>query len=104
MKYIKIIFLAIGLMISVSAWAADQKKEEGVKHNGVVFNIAKDRKVEKIGGIYEPEGLDKYVERRMNEVTEHMNRIEAQVEKISQKLEAMSASTSISSIEEKASL
>ena len=104
MKYLNISFLVMVLIVSSNAWAADERKEEGVKHNGVVFNIAKDRKVEKIGGIYEPEGLDKYVERRMNEVTEHMNRIEAQVEKISQKLEAMSASTSIASIEEKASL
>jgi hypothetical protein len=38
-------------------------KDEGVKKNGVTWNIAQDRNVILFGGAYQPEGLDLYMQR-----------------------------------------
>ncbi len=46
---------------------------------GVVFNMANDRKIEKTGGIYEPEGLDKYFSRRMDKMSEQIAGLEKQI-------------------------
>lgn len=69
----------------------EEKPAEGVRHQGIIFNIAKDRKIEKIGGIYEPEGLDKYVERRTDEVLRRMEKIESQLEETNHKLDQLAA-------------
>jgi hypothetical protein len=54
-------------------------QESGQKKYGVIFNIAEDRKVEKVGGIYEPEGLDKYVRRRFDAVDERLDSLEKMI-------------------------
>lgn len=54
----------------------------GVKKHGVVYNIAEDRQVEKVGGIYEPEGLDKYMQRRFDALENRMSQIEDQIGKM----------------------
>ncbi len=54
------VFLFGILLSGLPAFAAE---DEGVKQYGVVFDIAKDRKVENAGGLYQPEGLDKYMKR-----------------------------------------
>ncbi len=80
--------LVLFLLVPAVSFAADDKKEnESVKVNGIVFNIAKDRKIEKIGGVYEPEGIDKYVDRRMSEMTERLQRIEIQLDETNKKLD-----------------
>ena len=48
-------------------------EERGVKKYGVVQNIAEDRRVEKIGGTYEPEGLDKYLKRKLDELNKDLS-------------------------------
>ncbi len=70
--------------------ADDARQEKGVKVNGVVFNIAKDRKIEKIGGVYNPEGIDKYVDRRFVEMTERLQKIELQLDETNKKLDIIS--------------
>lgn len=60
---------------------------DSVKVNGVTFNIAKDRKIEKVGGIYEPEGIDKYVDRRVSELSDRLQQMEAKMNETNQKLD-----------------
>jgi len=76
-------------LVSPLSFAEEPSSDQGVKHNGVVFNIAKDRKIEKIGGIYEPEGVDKYVNRKINEVNDRIERLEVQVIDSNKKLDAI---------------
>jgi len=57
MRYLQIVLLILGIGVTGCL--------EQV-YAGVVRNIASDRKMEKIGGISEPEGLDKYIKRRMD--------------------------------------
>lgn len=58
----------------------------GQKHNGVIYNIADDRQVEKVGGIYEPEGLDKYMKRRFDTMDAKLNDIQGQLEKMAEQM------------------
>ena len=49
--------------------AADVSNEDqAVKKVGISWNIAKDRKIENIGGLYQPEDLDKYMRRLVDEL------------------------------------
>ena len=93
MKFKKIIFILIGVLVTANAFSAEEK-DNGVRVNGIAFNIAKDRKIEKIGGLYEPEGIDKYVERRMNQVSEEISKLDAKIEALNHKLEEISAKLS----------
>lgn len=67
--------------------ADESNQDQGVKRNGVVFNISPDRRIEKVGGIYEPEGLDKYVDRRMREISERIDSLDAQIKSTNAKLD-----------------
>jgi|GEM_PF-1806539 len=90
MKYFKTGMLFILLLSNAMPLlfsAEENKNVGGVLSHGVVFNIAKDRKIEKIGGIYEPEGIDKYVERKVNELSERMAKFEAQLDQTNSKLD-----------------
>ncbi len=81
---------------SAGAFAADNADQEnGVKVNGVVFNISKDRKIEKVGGVYNPEGLDKYVDRKVTEMTERLQKIEAQIDESNKKLDKLTEQISL---------
>lgn len=77
--------------------AESSEPDQGVKRNGVVFNISPDRRIEKVGGIYEPEGLDKYVDRRMREISQRIDSLDAQVEKTNAKLDQILAQLAKSS-------
>lgn len=67
-------------------WAdADENKNSGVSRYGVTHNIAQDRKVEKVGGIYEPEGLDKYMKRKFDD-------LEAKINGLAEKIEGLTRS------------
>jgi len=78
----RILLLSAALIIfnPVQGQAID---ESGVKLKGVVHNIAEDRLVERVGGRYEPEGLDKYMQRKFERLT-------AELESVSVKVDAMS--------------
>ena len=94
MKFINQLLLLTGMIAAFSplCFSANETKtkDEGVTSHGVVFNIAKDRKVEKVGGLYEPEGLDKYVDRKVSELSERMARFEAQLDQTNSKLDEIS--------------
>lgn len=82
------IFAAIAVMLcgfaAGSVWA-DENDNSGVVRYGVTHNIAEDRKVEKVGGIYEPEGLDKYMKRKFDD-------LEAKIEGLAEKIEGLTRS------------
>ncbi len=88
-KFRLLFFGSMFVLCFLASGYGQEESETGVRHNGVVFNIAKDRRVEKVGGIYEPEGLDKYVDRRMSEISEKMQKLEGQVELLLKKLDEM---------------
>lgn len=48
---------------------------EGVKVKGFVHNIAQDREVKKIGGQYQPEGLDIYLKRHIDRLYQQMENL-----------------------------
>ncbi len=64
--------------------------DKGMKKYGIVHNIAEDRRLEKVGGLYEPEGLDIYMKRHMDGLEEKMNGVEGKVEEMREKLEEVS--------------
>ncbi len=91
---LKRFFLMMGLaMLSAGAAAPLQaeEKENGVLAGGVVHNIASDRKVEKIGGILQPEPLDLYLKRLFLELSQQMTRIENRLENIEKNMPALKA-------------
>ena len=53
--------------------------DSGVKVKGFVYNIAPDREVKKIGGIYEPEGLDLYLKRHLDRLTSEIGQLQEDV-------------------------
>ncbi len=66
------------VLVSCSAWA----EEAGQKKYGVVQNIAEDRVVERVGGIYEPEGIDKYMKRRFDMLADQLNKMDSRLANI----------------------
>ncbi|MBI3306656.1 MAG: hypothetical protein HYZ84_02460 [Candidatus Omnitrophica bacterium] len=70
---------------------AQNEKDAGVKSYGVIHNIAEDREVEKVGGIYEPEGLDKYMKRKFDEVNVKMNAISVKIDALTASLKDIDA-------------
>jgi hypothetical protein len=69
---------------------------EGVKKYGVVHNIAEDRIFENIGGLHEPEGLDKYMKRhfdslqlKINELSGEIRALTMQVNDVKKKLDVI---------------
>ncbi len=86
------VFLAAFLVAQSGILLAEDQmaQDSGIRKYGVVHNIADDRKVEKVGGIYEPEGLDKYLQRRLDDVTARLDEFSEKLNKIDQKLESLS--------------
>jgi len=77
-----IVLIFSAILIDRILWADDEKK--GVLAAGVIHNIAPDRKVERVGGIMQPEPLDLYLKRlfeqmytKMDVLDERLQRIEA---------------------------
>lgn len=61
-------------------------KDVAVRKLGVSWNMAEDRKIENNGGIYEPEGLDKYMKRLVEGLSAKIDQVIAQNERIEKKL------------------
>ncbi len=77
LKFLTLSLFAVLFLTSSAAFAEEQK---GVTKGGVVFNIAADRKVESIGGIVQPEPLDLYLKRLMDNLGERLTRLEEKVD------------------------
>jgi hypothetical protein len=69
----------------------DEDEDTGVLSHGVVHNIAEDRKVIRVGGKYEPEGLDFYIQRHFEDLTERMRALEAKLDAIESELQSLRA-------------
>jgi len=86
-KYLFLCMVLVFVLCPREAFTEPTDEERGVTHNGVVFNIAKDRKIERIGGLYEPEGIDKYFERKMDEVKVRIAGLEEKLNESNKKLD-----------------
>ena len=89
-------WLCLGLLLMMpSGWAqygeemttATEDVEIGVRRQGVVHNIAGDRRVERVaGGLYEPEGLDIYLKRHIEQLAGQITHLETQVTEMKEDL------------------
>ncbi len=87
------VFLLAGLWIcSTGLQAATEvsSKDQAVQEVGVAWNMASDRKIENDGGIYQPEGLDKYMKRyfdqfnaKIDQLIERSDRLEKKIDELS---------------------
>jgi len=74
-------FLLLLVLELPQAWSNEEEKH-GVLAAGVVHNIASDRKVEKIGGIMQPEPLDGYLKRLFEELSKKIDVIDQRLQNI----------------------
>jgi len=80
--------LAAAGLILITA-KGSEAQEGGQKKYGVIHNIADDRLVERVGGIYEPEGIDKYMKRKFDEVSAQIAGLERKMADVEQKLDSI---------------
>lgn len=83
-------FVVLLAAIPVLTNAQDEDESQGVKRYGVVHNIAPDRQVVNVGGIYEPEGLDIYLKRQLDRVDSRLGSIESKLSKLEDDVRALS--------------
>lgn len=69
----------------------------GVRKDGVIHNIAEDREVIKIGGINEPEGLDKYMKRHFDQMDRRISGLEQKIDQINAEMGNLSKSIQMQS-------
>ena len=77
------------LVICGTVYSEDNESSQGVKKYGVVHNIAEDRQVVKIGGVYEPEGLDFYMKRQFDRIMTELEKIQNKLSKLEDEVKAM---------------
>lgn len=65
------------------------REDQGVSKLGVTWNIAKDRRIENDGGLYQPEGLDKYMRRLIDELSARIDRLAEQNAVLEQKIDQL---------------
>jgi hypothetical protein len=90
--------VVVGWGIAAMLWAGsgllwaegEEGSREGVKKYGLVHNIAEDRRVEKVGGLYEPEGLDLYMKRHMDVLEEQIKGLKNKLDTMDRKLDEVS--------------
>ncbi len=76
---LKALFWGVFAAVFFSLTTASQAEDGGQKKYGVIHNIAEDRQVERVGGIYEPEGIDKYMKRRFDDLAAQINRLDSRM-------------------------
>jgi hypothetical protein len=91
-KFTVLFFLGAMLAgMSQAVWATMEasEKDESVRKMGVAWNIAQDRKMENIAGVYEPEGMDKYVKRYFDQLSAKLDELSAKIDKLSTQVAAI---------------
>lgn len=90
-----ILCLVLSSMMSGNALAEDESSE-GVTKFGVTHNVAPDREIVKVGGRYEPEGIDFYLKRkfdatdtRMVELINKLDEMDKRLKSLEEKLELL---------------
>lgn len=63
--------------------------DQSVKKVGVAWNIAEDRQIENDGGLYQPEGLDKYMKRLFEGLSDKIDRLAEQNQRLEQKIDSL---------------
>jgi hypothetical protein len=82
------------LMFSVSSIALGEESEYGkydealggVVSHGIVHNIARDRRVIKTAGLWEPEGVDKYMKRHFDALSTKIDKLGNQIKSMERKM------------------
>ena len=99
-KVVAVFLMAVMMGMSPAAWAVMEasEKDASVRKLGVAWNIAEDRKMENISGVYEPEGLDKYVKRYFDQLTAKVDELSSKIDKLSTQVAAMQASNAKNSV------
>lgn len=78
------IFIVFGIgACALTVYA--QTGDGGQKKYGVVHNIAEDRQLERVGGIYEPEGIDKYMKRRFDALSDQIKSLDSRLSALESK-------------------
>ena len=65
------------------------EKDVSVRKMGVAWNIAEDRKMENSGGVYQPEGLDKYMKRYFDELSAKVDQLAEQNNRLEKKVDEL---------------
>lgn len=86
---IALLILSSARPVYLTAVEAKEEVDAGVVRYGVTHNIAEDRVVQKIGGIYEPEGLDKYMKRKFDEIHAKIDTMQEKLTAIESDIKAM---------------
>ncbi|HOW59983.1 MAG TPA: hypothetical protein PLO78_09705 [Candidatus Omnitrophota bacterium] len=93
----KISFLAVGscFLLSPLTYADTDvsSKDVAVRKVGVSWNMAEDRRIENNGGIYQPEGEDKYIKRLIDGLSAKVDQLIAQTNRIEKKLDSLGATS-----------
>ncbi len=86
------IYLGI-LICALSLFSCGLRAEEegngGVKKYGVTYDIAEDREVVKVGGVYGPEGLDRYMKRKFDSMIQKLTELGEKIDKIESRTQEM---------------
>ncbi len=69
-------------------------EDQSVKKLGMAWNIAEDRNIENDGGIYQPEGLDKYMKRLISNLSAQIDQLDKQNQRLEKKLDSLIEKTS----------
>ena len=90
------VVLLLGLSSTLIADTNGSQPNTSVKKYGVAWNVAEDRKIENINGVYQPEDLDKYMKRyfeqlfsKVNELSAKMDRLSDQVMQVDAEIKAL---------------
>jgi len=79
------------LLVSLIVVGRATSEEGGVRRYGVIYNIAQDRQVIKVGGKYEPEGIDIYMKRLFDDMAQRFSDVESRVGQLEAKIEKLSS-------------
>jgi len=97
MKIKAAVFLWVGLWVfgtGLQAATEVSSKDQSVQEVGVAWNMASDRKIENDGGIYQPEGLDKYMKRYFDQFSSKIDQLIERTDRLEKKIDALSPSKS----------
>jgi hypothetical protein len=90
-----VMIVALGGLVPsrASAELSASDKDVSVRRLGVALNIAEDRKMENIAGIYQPEGLDKYMQRYFEQLSAKVDRVIDQNNRLEKKVDELISKT-----------
>ena len=75
--------LLMGISFGSLVFADSTEKDSSVRKYGVAWNVAEDRKMENINGVYQPEDLDKYMKRYFEQLFTKVNELSVKMDSLS---------------------